>query len=518
MATAAPPRTHRAGPTWLPALAAISLGAGAGLTVSLHSAPVGPLARIAAFPLPILVAVLLVPILTLITLRRPWFGFWVFMLWLPFEDLFRKYAGNDIRLYAVKELLFIVAMIGLAKTLRREHSFRAAVGRAWLPTVVLIAWAIAMSARSAFSDVRVPIVGLRLDFLYLPLVGVGYLFMRTRSSARRALRWLTVLSAGVLMLGVVQAVVGPGFLSPGRATPGLGHLVLRRGFGTDLIYRPTGTFVDPGRYATMAVVGLAIALAYYTSRGVIRARLSIIAGVGLTATATWVSGARTAVLAGFLLVVVAVVAHRRRTGRRTRRAAVAALAAAAVALGVLGVAYPKLFTSQSQFYGSTLDPRSSRSEWAFRWKAYTNDAVRGIGYGKVIGQGTGTQSLGLQYLYGGEDRSVNGLYHLESGYGTVAYEWGVIGFGLWLWWTAAWLLRLRASLRKVQFTHWYTAGAVLSAWIFFFLVLEFAAGMAYFQNYVTNAFFWLLSGVVMGLPQIVHHEHEALEDVLLCAS
>jgi len=46
-------------------------------------------------------------------------------------------------------------------------------------------------------------------------------------------------------------------------------------------------------------------------------------------------------------------------------------------------------------------------------------------------------------------------------------------------------------------------------WIFFFLFLAFAAGYNYFQDYGPNAFFWLASGVVFGLPVAVESARDS---------
>ena len=48
------------------------------------------------------------------------------------------------------------------------------------------------------------------------------------------------------------------------------------------------------------------------------------------------------------------------------------------------------------------------------------------------------------------------------------------------------------------------AGFVLFAWMIFFLFIGFAGGLQAFQNYIANAYFWLLSGLMFALPLAVN--------------
>ena len=58
-------------------------------------------------------------------------------------------------------------------------------------------------------------------------------------------------------------------------------------------------------------------------------------------------------------------------------------------------------------------------------------------------------------------------------------------------------MRVVWALRNEPLGH---AGLVLLGWIVIFLFLGFVAGFQEFQNYLGNAYFWLISGIVFGLP------------------
>lgn len=431
------------------------------------------------------------------TFLRSWHvALGAFLVWLVVEDLVRKLSGNDIRIYFVKDAIYLLLLISLFGKPEARSVWRAAMGSARLPLYALMGWAVVMAIPVAFADWQLPVVGLRLDFLYFPLVVAGFMLTHDGRILSWALVLFSLLGAAASAVGILQSIIGPGFLSPGLPTPGLINLVLIRAGGT--VYRPTGTFVDPGRFDSMAVIAVAVGLAAVL---VNRGRLRAIAGAGLLVSlaAVWVSGGRSGLLHGIALVGVALVPlvlHQ----RRSTLATVAMLASGAIAgAAALGYFFPTLLSNRLAFYLATLNPLSGANEWAFRWDLFTTNIQRGIGLGGLIGLGTGTESLGKQYLYGGVNYSVTGLYAIEGGYAAVAAEFGLVGLALWLLWTISWTQR---QLRLVWAQHdgpFRSAGLVLVAWIVIFLLIEFVTGFQAFQNYLANAYFWLLSGVVFGI-------------------
>jgi hypothetical protein len=431
------------------------------------------------------------------TLLRSWhLALGVFLIWLVVEDLVRKLSGNDIRIYFVKDVIYLLLLISLFSNPASRDAWRAATGKARVPLYGVMGWAVVMTIPVAMADWQLPVVGLRLDFLYVPLVVAGFLLASDGRILSRALLLMSMLGAASSAVGILQTILGPGFLSPGRATPGLINLVLVRGQGT--VYRPTGTFVDPGRFDSMAVIAVAIGLAaLLANRG--RARFVAAAGLLVSLTAVWVSGGRGGLLQGLALVGVALVPlilHK----RKSTLATFGLLAFGAVAgAATIGYFFPNLLSNRLALYWATLNPFSGVNEWAFRWISYTTDIRRGITLGGLVGLGTGHESLGKQYLYGGTTNSFKGLYSIEGGYAAVAVEFGLVGLALWLLWTISWTrrqLRLVWAERNVVLG---PAGLVLVAWIIIFVFIEFVTGFQTFQNYLANAYFWLLSGVVFGL-------------------
>jgi hypothetical protein len=420
------------------------------------------------------------------------------LTWIVFEDLVRKFAGNNLGVYLVKDVIFTIVVLGLLFDRDARGAWRNAVGRTRLWLYLVIAWAIIMAVPTVSEDWRLPLVALRLDFAYLPLTAAGYVIAGKNTKLAGWFVGLALIGAVAAGLGIVQAVIGPEFLAPSVDTPGLTNLELYRSGPGGPVYRPTGTFVDPGRFALMTLVALAVALcAFLLTR---RSLKTVAVFCTLVASgAVWISGGRAGILAGAGLIVAAAVGH----GFADRRPALTrSLATAGAGLGAVALVallLPNLFASQVSFYGYTLDPRSAGNEWTSRWDSYSSDTWRGLQLGGLIGQGTGQESLGRQYLSGELDSA--GVYQVEGGYASIATEWGLIGLCLWMAWTVAWARRQWHCVKGARGTPLAAAGLVLFAWMLFFLFIGFFAGLQGFQNYFANTYFWLLSGVIFGLPR-----------------
>lgn len=456
------------------------------------------------------VALLIVVAAFLPVILRDWrLGLWAFFAWLPFEDLIRKYAGNDIRVYAAKDLLFVLAMVSLAVHLRQQRAWQDATGRARPFLLALLGWSAALAVYASVTDWRVGVLGMRLNFLYVPLVAVGYFLATDRRRLRPTLVVITLVGTATVVLGIVQYVIGPSFLRPSVDTPGLTNLDYFRGFqsaagSANQVFRPTGTFADPGRFAAMAVAVVAISLtSFAVHAGRDRAsrwgRRIAVAGIVTGTVGMYVSGGRAPLLIGLTICVAFFVGPRiRGRSRVPRLLGMAAVAMAAA--GLLVLVAPTQAANQVSFYAQSLDPTSEKSEWDWRWAAYTEGITLGIQKSTWLGRGAGTHSVGLQYLVGGSEYSVKAVgYEVESGWGAVAIELGKIGLALWVIWSIVWSRRLMSSLRALRGRADAQAALPLVAYVLLALFVLFFTGYQSFQNYIVNANIWLMSGIVFGM-------------------
>lgn len=477
---------------WPIVVAAFAVAIGLGLL----SSQVLPLPAQFRLP-PVALVVVTVAVLSLPMLVTNWRrGLLIFVIWLMVEDLVRKFAGNDLRVYFVKDFLYAALLVGVWSSREVRGMWREATGFARYTLYLLVAWALVMSVPTGLQDVRLPLLGLRLDFFYVPLVVVGYL-LSTQEDLRRWLVILALVGTVTIFMGIAQAFLGMEFLQPQVATPGLNDLALVRGSPGSPVYRPSGTFVDPGRYSAFALLFLSWALTAFVLNSGFR-RIAMIIAVVVGGVGVVLAGARGPLVSAIALVVLVIFLTVKGAAKQGRGALIS-MVIVALALLVAVRVQPATYAPRVGFYSLSLDPRSEVDEWASLWRSYSSDAVNGLAIGGAIGQGTGAQSLGRQYLFGGTGYSTLGLYLVEGGYASIAVEWGWIGLILWVVWTVAWLARGIRRLKRVQDHPLAQAGWILFGWIFLFLVVNFFVGLQVFQNYLANSFFWLLSGALFGL-------------------
>jgi hypothetical protein len=204
-------------------------------------------------------------------------------------------------------------------------------------------------------------------------------------------------------------------------------------------------------------------------------------------------------------------------GQRILKAFRRSILVGVAALFLMALLFPDSILATWSFYSETLDPRSSASELRARTVDYPLvNFERAFQFAHwPTGYGTGTSSLGGQYvqrLLGPESRSVGGV---ENGYGTLIVEMGILGLILWIFWSSVFLVcawKVVISLRQTV----YFPVAFAIFWYSFLLLVPFTyGGMSPYQNFVMNAYFWLLAGVLFRLPhlaktpQLVPAEHRA---------
>ncbi len=180
-------------------------------------------------------------------------------------------------------------------------------------------------------------------------------------------------------------------------------------------------------------------------------------------------------------------------------------AALGIALGMalLFWMFPEAFMNRLKVYSETLDPRSPTSELALRTRDYPLANFMGAFANPrwPYGFGIGTASLGGQY--------VTRIFQVaaptdtvESGFGCLVLELGVVGLGLWIIMSAAVLVSAWRVVRKLRGSSWFPL-AFMIFWYAFLLLLPFTfQGMQAYQDFVLNAYLWLLLGILFRLPTL----------------
>lgn len=426
--------------------------------------------------------------------------FWILLGWFMVEDLIRKYLGNDIRVFFLKDAIFVLLVAGLLLDPRNRGAWRAATGSARVWLYAMATWSVVMSIPLALIDWRIPLIALKLDWQYVPLVVAAFVMAREEGGFRGLLTGFVALSIPVCLVGAIQASIGPSFLRPSVETPGL-ELVLIRAHD---VFQPTGPFADGGRFGYTAMLSLvtALALLVLTYRhSSVMFRLFTIVGIISAGAAVWVHASKTNIVVAPIYVMIAVLAP---SWAERRPATVRALATASLIVVLMMAVFavlPDLSTDRVMYFRDTLDPSAPTNEWDSRASSWWGSTTLGLDVGGLLGAGTGASSIGLQYL--ADDRAPwydTGVTQVEGGYATVLQQWGVVGLVLWLGWSLSWLGRALRSTIAVRGDPRAGAALILCSWLVVFLLVGFVGGFQGFQNYITNAYMWILFGMLFALP------------------
>jgi hypothetical protein len=180
-----------------------------------------------------------------------------------------------------------------------------------------------------------------------------------------------------------------------------------------------------------------------------------------------------------------------------------------VALGIgLGIvllfyAYPDALLSRLAIYEESLLPSSPTNELMHRgWTYPVENFVGAFNYERwPYGYGIGTTSNGGQYVA----RFFNvkpPVVGVESGFGTLVVEMGIGGLILWLVMSAAILFSAWRIVKKLKGSPWFPLGFVILWYAFFLLIPATYGGMAAYEDFLLNAYFWLLLGLLFRLPTL----------------
>ncbi|MHB8677950.1 MAG: hypothetical protein ACYDCE_16020, partial [Candidatus Acidiferrales bacterium] len=225
-----------------------------------------------------------------LTILRSWrMGFYFFVVWLLFEDLVRKYLGNNMAIFFAKDVLAGLTYLSLFVAIRRGKAklFRPP----FLLFFSLFFWLAVLQVFNPYSpSVLYGVLGMKLDFYYVPLMFVGYALIRDDRDLWRFLTVFMILAAVISALGIIQGVVGPTFLNPATLAPDLqelGALEKVTPLTNQIFLLPSSVFVSAGRFAFFLVLATIVGLgsAGYFILSNLRRRQVVLLGIALIAVA-----------------------------------------------------------------------------------------------------------------------------------------------------------------------------------------------------------------------------------------
>ena len=447
-------------------------------------------------------------------------GIYFFLGWLLFEDLIRKYLGNNMAIYFGKDMLVGVIYLALlmSRTRRDTERFHPPFKYA-LSLFFLLGLVQAFNSQSP--SLFYGLLGLKLYFYYIPLMFVSYALMRTERDLHRFLVINMAIAGVIAMVGIMQGIFGADFLNPhsGAEIEELGHLVRQTRAGI-AVPRPCSVFVSDGRFASYIVLAFILGLgaAGYLLLRTKRGRAIVFPALAMIGVSAVMTGSRSAfVCTGASLLVLSAgmlwgAPQASEDSYRLFKAIRRSFILTALALGLTITIFPQQIGARLTFYQETLSPWSPAYEVSSRIGSYPIGNFLGAfaDSGWVIGHGIGTASLGGQYvtrILGAPPTNIG----VESGPGILVLEFGILGLVLWLAWTG-WLVVTAAKVVLGLRRTWAFPIALAILWYSFLLLFPFTyGGIQAYQNFVYNAYFWLLVGVLFRLPALVKDGAQTME-------
>ena len=445
-------------------------------------------------------------------------GFYLFFVWMTFEDLARKYAGNSLFLFFGKDILLGLIYLSFfaAWRQRREKIFRPP----FLLFLSLFFWlAVVQIFNQNSPSVLYGLLGIKMYFYYAPLMFIGYSLVRNDEELRKFLVLNAVLAIVVSAVGIMQSVVGNSFLNPINLAPDLQKLGdLQKVTASGQIFNlPDSVFVSSSRYSGYLAIAFPITMGaagfflLYKKKN----RELIFVALGMLGVASLMSGSRGTLVSALLTAVLLSIAfiwgapwRARRANqmiKAIRRSALAIVAAVAL----MAFMFPQQAGTRLEFYTDTLLPNSSDYQLGFRaWDYPVNNLLMAFDEPNWVGgNGIGTTALGTQYVQKLVGQSALPS-PVEEGFGTMIVEMGILAPFLWVLWSASLLYFAWRVTRSLRQTRYFPIAIAITWYCFVLLFLWTWGSLDAFENYTCNIFLWLLVGVLFALPEVARTSTE----------
>jgi len=415
-------------------------------------------------------------------------------------------------IYFAKDFLFLVVLISFLAALRRKDvtTFRPPF---LVPLLIFIWFGVLQMFNPASTSIWYGLMGVKIFFYYVPLVFVGYALLNSEAQLRRFFTINLVLAVVVISLGIAQSIIGPSFLNPAVQAEDLRKLsgLYRVTESGAAAYRPTSVFVSAGRYADFILVAWILVLGYsgYLLLRHKKGRVLAFIALPLTAAGAFMSASRGSFMWGMINAAAISVAFIWGAPWRQGGALRVLRSLPRVAIGIgLGIIllfyfYPDAFLSRLTIYQEALMPNSPTNELTHRgWTYPLQNFLGAFNYDRwPYGYGIGTTALGGQYVA----RLFNvkpPVVGVESGFGALVVEMGIGGLILWLVMSVAILFSAWRVVKKLKGFPWFPLGFVIFWYAFILLIPATFAGIQAYEDFLLNAYLWLLLGLLFRLPTI----------------
>jgi len=448
-------------------------------------------------------------------------GFYIFIAWLFLEDFIRKYMGNSMIIYFAKDALAAMLYVAFLAAVRQR---RATFYR--FPFLIFLSLFFWLGIIQCFNpnspSFLYSLLGFKLYFYYIPLLFIGYNLVQRKQDLRRFLI-ANISWAGVIaLLGIAQSILGPSFLNPRTLSEDIRDLSTLYRYAPisgASFYQPNSVFVSAGRFDSYLMLAWLVGMGGvgYILLQRCRGQFVTLAGLALVAVATLMCGGRGAlvyVVASGPVLAIAFLWGAPRRLKQTHRIVKAVwrtALAAGTSLLIAAVLFPQAIGARWSYYTETLLPSSPAEQLTSRVNVYPlQELEKAFQQGNWIsGHGLGTASLGVQYVSQWLGKGRPG-FAVESGYGNIVLELGIAGLLLWFCWTAALLIHSFKILRQLRQTAFFPLAFAIFWFAFLLLYPATYTSINGFQDYIYNAYLWLLIGILYRLPVLASEQEEAV--------
>jgi hypothetical protein len=190
-------------------------------------------------------------------------------------------------------------------------------------------------------------------------------------------------------------------------------------------------------------------------------------------------------------------------GHRLLKALRRAFFFGAVGLILMAEVFPLVLGDHWRFLSETLSIGGQGSSLQDRAYDYPmENLIKAFQHPRwVEGYGTGVTSLGLGYVARVFDVPIP-YVGVENGYGNLVVEFGILGLVLWLAWVSALLWSTWKVVKNLRQTVYFPLAFAFWWYAFVLLILLVHNGLTAYQNYLNNAYLWLLVGILYRLPKL----------------
>ena len=336
----------------------------------------------------------------------------------------------------------------------------------------------------------VGLVALKQRLLYIPLISVGYFFLRSEDDLKGLLSMLSLYAVGVAAFGVYLYFTGPDGLRQLGAYYSAELYTSDYLLTTEKYWRVPGTFTSPGQYGAYLLFNGLIAVALLMTRAVLKPWKRIAAvSLILTILAMLVSGSR----APFVLLTgsVAILLLLSRKVGRFAAWGLVGYAALAFAFGFLGPGLKDRFASIAAY------EHFERFQRTYFGQLFLPTLLE-----NPLGSGLGVATIGARHF-----SQFREIELVESYLGILAVETGVLGLGTFIWLAiaiGALILRVRRYVLGLPAIELWHALAVYV--LFTILILPVSTAI---DHAPSNLYFWFSIGVLIKLADLEQRKRGA---------